>query len=66
MNCEKWLAKILKPGDWSICDDIREKAKKEGFSRKQLKDARKVLGVKTFHQFDEYSATGNWFWYRDN
>lgn len=65
MDCEKWLAAILKPGEQMLCDYIRVEAKKKGFNRKRLKEARKVLGVKAFHQFDEDGATDNWFWYRD-
>lgn len=44
-------------------DDVREAAKKQGFKRSELKAARKELGVKTFHQFDEDGPTPNHFWY---
>lgn len=64
-DCEKGLAEKLKPGELVLCDLLRAEARKEGFTRKQLKDARKALDVRTFHQFDEIGATPNWFWYRD-
>lgn len=59
-ECEKWLYGELK-NQFAHYDNIREKAKEKGFSKKQLKEARKILGVKTFHQFDEDGATPNWF-----
>lgn len=61
-DCKKWLLEKLKGEDWLLCDTVRAEARKEGFTRKQLKDARKALGVETFHQFDEDGATENWFW----
>lgn len=36
---------------------------RRGVSQAELKEARKALGVKTFHQFDEDGDTQNWFWY---
>lgn len=62
-KCEVWLAIQLADGELHLCEDIREAAKKNGFTGKDLKAARKNLGVKTFHQFDEDGATPNWFWY---
>lgn len=62
-NCVSWLLEILQDGKIHLCDDVRSQAKKEGFSSRELKQARKKCGVKTFHQFDEYGATENWFWY---
>jgi hypothetical protein len=52
----------LKAEEWTLCDIVRAEAKKSGFTRQELKEARKALGVKTFHQFDEVGATPNWFW----
>ena len=63
MQCRTWLKKYLADeGGFVLCDTVREEAKKMGFSRRDLKAAREYLGVKTFHQFDEYGATDNWFW----
>lgn len=62
-NCAAWLEHRLLDGEVHLCEDIRNSAEREGFSRRELKAARKVLSVKTFHQFDENGDTGNWFWY---
>lgn len=62
-KCEKWLYGELQRQGEVLCDDIRSAAKKKGFTRAELKSARKTLGVKTFHQFDGKSETQNWFWY---
>lgn len=61
--CESWLKKQLEDGEIHLCDDVREAAKIAGYTRDQLKRARRLLGVKTFHQFDEDGQTRNWFWY---
>ncbi|WP_041274504.1 hypothetical protein [Desulforamulus reducens] len=61
-QCEEWLSSRLKNGKLVLCDDIRAEAKEQGFTKKQLKEARKKLKVKTFHQFDEHGGTSNWFW----
>ena len=62
-TCRDWLREILTDGEYCLCDWVREEARKKGFTRAELKDARNYLGVKTFHQFDEDGATPNWFWY---
>ena len=63
MECKEWLKNELKDQEIHLIDDIRRKAKQAGYTKVELKDARKSLGVKTFHQFDEFGATPNWFWY---
>ena len=63
MRCEEWLKEKLNGGELHLCEDIRAAARKKGFSQAELKEARKALGVKTFHQFDEDGDTQNWFWY---
>ena len=40
--------------------------KERGFTGAELKEARKNLGIKTFHQFDEDGASENWFWYLED
>lgn len=62
-KCEKWLYGNLHGQGEVLCDDIRSAAKQEGFTRADLKSARKALNVKTLHQFDGEGATQNWFWY---
>ncbi|MGC4018922.1 MAG: hypothetical protein QM793_06660 [Muricomes sp.] len=62
-DCDAWLRLQLQDRGLHLCDEIRKKAKKRGFTKQELAKARKVIGVKTFHQFDESGATTNWFWY---
>lgn len=62
-SCEKWLGVLLGDGEMHLCDEVRSGAKEKGFSKTELRAARKKLGIKTFHQFDEEGETGNWFWY---
>ncbi len=61
-ECQEWLHNLLVKDKLLLCDFVREEAKKQRFTRGQLKTARKILGVKTFHQFDESGSTQNWFW----
>ena len=63
MGCEEWLLEVLKDGGPHLCDEIRTGARKAGYSRANPRRARKELGIKTFHQFDEDGETPNWFWY---
>ncbi len=67
MDCIEWLRERIPPGTAAVCDGIREDAKKAGFSRKDLKQARKALGVKTYHDVDDESGelVPQWFWYRE-
>jgi hypothetical protein len=62
-NCVDWLTKKLADNAIFLCEDVRKEAKEAGYSKDDLKKARKELGVKTFHQFDESGATQNWFWH---
>lgn len=62
-DCNKWLRELLKDGELHPCDEVRNHAKNEGYSMAKLKQARKQMEIKTFHQFDESGATENWFWY---
>lgn len=63
MDCRKWLEKLLWEEGTVLCDDVRERAEKNGFTRRDLKIARKELGVKTYHQTIDGKTTENWFWY---
>lgn len=62
-NCVDWLREKLSDEELHLCEMVREEARQKGYSKAALKNARKSLGVKTFHQFDEDGATLNWFWY---
>lgn len=62
-DCKDWLLEQLRDGCGEIeAAETREKARKAGWSKQILKEARKELGLKTYHQFDEYGDTGNFFW----
>lgn len=63
IDCRGWLENLLKDRECHLFDDVREAAKKQGFKRSELKAARKELGVKAFHQFDEDGPTPDHFWY---
>lgn len=65
MDCQSWLENLLTENECVLCEHVRQQAKEQGFSKKQLKEAREALGVKTFHQFDE-GPTENWFWYLED
>lgn len=62
-DCDAWLKLKLQDREMHLCDDIKNAAKKRGFTMRELKAARKVIGVKTFHLFDKDGETKNWFWY---
>lgn len=62
-DCDTWLKLQLQDKEIHLCDDVKKAAEKSGFTKRELKSARKAIGVKTFHLFDEDGATQNWFWY---
>lgn len=62
-SCSEWLKEKLSDREIHLCEDIREEAKQNGFTKAELKQARAEIGVRTFHQFDEDGETRNWFWY---
>ena len=66
MDCEEWLYERLSDMDYHLCENIRNEAKKKGYTMRELKAARKKLGIRTFHQFDELGATPNWYWDRED
>lgn len=65
MSCKEWLKNYMSDGELHLSTEVAGKAKALGYSKSELREARKELGVKTFHQFDETGATDNWFWYRE-
>jgi hypothetical protein len=62
-ECEKWLHELLRLNGRSWTVWVYEQAKEKGFKKSEVKAAKKSLSVKTWHQFDEGTATENWFWY---
>lgn len=63
-NCTVWLKRYLNCG-MSECGAVRSDALAAGYTKAELKAARKELGVKTWHQIDtlEEPRIDNWFWY---
>ncbi len=59
----EWLKEYLSGVNLHLVDTVREAFKAAGFTRGEIKAARKALGVKTFHQCDEDGITPNHFWY---
>lgn len=62
-KCEKWLHELLSKHNITEIGYIREQAKEAGFRKSELKQAKKTIGAKTWHYFDEKQDTGNWYWY---
>ena len=60
MSCTKWLYELLKKGNQYSCEAVRRMAKQEGFTKKELKEARCELDVKTIHVF---APDEDWYWY---
>lgn len=65
-ECEKWLFEYLNKYGWRLVQDVYEDGKAKGFKKAEIKAAKKKLGFKTHHQFDEEGATENWFWHTDD
>ena len=62
-ECEKWLREFLNREYFILCDTVREEAEKQGFTRKQVKEARKTLGVETINEWAANEGkTLYWFW----
>ncbi len=63
LDCKNWLEKFLLDNGAVLCETVRGAAVAQGYTKAELKSARKLLKVKTRHQFDEGGATQNWFWF---
>ena len=63
MLCKFWLEKYILQNGLVDVDETREEARKRGFSKKELKDARAELGVKTYHRFVSTTDIKKWYWY---
>ena len=63
-DCAVWLKKILSCGA-SEYKVVLESAEEAGFSKAEVRKARKELGVKTWHQVDGEGTDRleNWFWF---
>jgi len=65
-TCLEWLREFLQVEGCVLCDVVREEALNMGYTRQELKEARRQLKVKTYHQFDESGPTPNYFWYLED
>lgn len=62
MDICDWLREILKNGP-KDCVDVKAAAKKAGYSRFQLKEAREFCGVKTTNDWTAAkSGASRWLW----
>jgi len=64
-RCKQWLDQYLRlNGGYTNVKDVREAYKREGFSRIDVKNARKALDVSTHHRFDwRGEDTGEHYWH---
>lgn len=62
-ECAEWLKRYLHDiGHEVLVDVVRGDAKLAGFTRGQLKDARKELGVVTVNDNEGDGITCMWWW----
>ena len=65
MTCSEWLDGYFPKGYKVHCALIRDAARERGYSRFQLKAARKALGIKTVSEKIEEYDTTLYYWYRE-
>ena len=63
MDCEKWLAEFLSDGQLHNVDRIREARKEKGFTRAEVKAAKKKIDAKTFQAPPEGNEPPKFYWY---
>lgn len=63
-GCAFWLLDYLYFHGPSLTGDVRSAAKEKGYTRAELKNARKEAGVKTYHSFDDVIDV--WYWHLPN
>lgn len=63
-SCKNWLKNLLSCG-MSEYRGVKASAVEAGYTKGMLREARKELGVKTWHQVDTDAnpRIDNWFWY---
>ncbi|MEG2050911.1 MAG: hypothetical protein RR012_01275 [Oscillospiraceae bacterium] len=64
-SCSTWLKRYLIEKGATQTNVVSGEAIKQGFTRSELKEARKFLGVKCFNDSNEQEEkrAKNWFWY---
>lgn len=65
-DVEKWLEQRLTGRGEVNVEDIRKEAKASGIKRKQLREAKRSLGVETVNDWAANGETLNWFWLLPN
>lgn len=62
MECEEWLSNLLHEEGTVLFSTVKIKAREAGFTRGQLKAARRALRVVTINDWAANGETMNWFW----
>lgn len=62
-DCNEWLRGYLRGKDLVLCEEVRDEAQKQGYKKKELKEARKNIGVETVNNWAwNDGETSEWFW----
>ena len=59
MTCKEWLKGFMIPGEEMVSTYVTASAKAAGFTRGELKEARKALQVKTVRDREDPDV---WYW----
>ena len=59
MSCTEWLKSFMLPGEEMVSTYVTASAKAAGFTRRDLKEARKALRVKTVRDREDPDV---WYW----
>lgn len=61
--CRAWLSGILADGEPHNVESIRAERKKAGYTKSEVKAAKKSLGIISFNDANlQGGAAQNWFW----
>lgn len=61
-DCKTWLRAKYADRPWHPCKIIADEAREQGFTKRELKDARKALGIIMLSKYDENYKALNYFW----
>ena len=63
MDCKTWLEKRLSDMKVVNIEKIKTEGKEKGYSKGQLSEARKILGVATVDDRAQHNGVAqNWYW----
>ncbi len=63
VSCAAWLSELLADGGPHNVETIRAERKKAGYTKSEVKAAKKSLGVISFNDANMQDvAARNWFW----